>query len=398
MKAFDYGGLPVYTGRGQIADLRRALEEHDVRVVIDLSDEPVVGYVERFRLISETLAHGVSYRGADFFFEPPDMPYICGKPSIGIWGTGKRVGKTAVSGYTARYLAARGARPCVCTMGRGGPPDPELLPVPADVTDSYLRGRALAGCHAASDHFEDAMMGEVIAVGCRRCGGGMAGAPFFSNVPEGAALACAQDADLVMFEGSGAAIPPVGVDSVMLVVSAAQPVDYVLGYLGPFRLLRSDLVVVTMCEDFLVSSEKLRKLIDGMFSINPEVKVVKTVFRPRPLGDLCEREVYLISTAPPQAALRQAKHLEEEHGAVVVGSSSNLADRGRLAPDLESALAADVLVTELKAAGVDTVSLFAEEHGKELVYLENLPVATEGNLEEEIDLLESTAKTRFASR
>jgi cyclic 2,3-diphosphoglycerate synthetase len=88
------------------------------------------------------------------------------------------------------------------------------------VTDSYLRARALDGRHAASDHFEDAMMGRVVAVGCRRCGGGMAGKPFYSNVPEGAAIACAQEADVVIFEGSGAAIPPVGMDSVMLAAAA----------------------------------------------------------------------------------------------------------------------------------------------------------------------------------
>ena len=395
---FEYRGLPVYSGNGQVADLRRALGEHAADVVIDMSDEPVVGYVERFRLISEALANGVSYRGADFCFDAPQLPYLCDKPSIGIWGTGKRVGKTAVSGYAARHLAGRGSHPCVCTMGRGGPPDPELLAEPRDVTDDYLRGRALAGCHAASDHFEDAMIGGVIVVGCRRCGGGMAGAPFFSIVPEGAALACRQDADIVLFEGSGAAIPPVGVDAVMLIASAAQPIEYLLGYLGPYRLLRSDLVVVTMCQDFLVSSEKLRRLIDGIFSINPEVKVVKTDFRPRPLGDLCERGIFLISTAPPQAVERQAKHLADEYGAVVVGSSSNLADRIRLEEDLESAAGADVLVTELKAAGVDKVSLFAKEKNKELVYLENLPVAIEGGLEEEIERLEATARDRFAGR
>lgn len=395
---FEFKGLPVYSGRGQVADLRRAIDAHEVSLVIDLSDEPVVGYVERFRLISEALARGVSYRGADFAFAAPSLPHTCDKPSIGIWGTGKRVGKTAVSGYAARHLAATGSRPCVCTMGRGGPPDPELLAVPQDVTDEYLRGRALAGCHAASDHFEDAMIGQVITVGCRRCGGGMAGVPFFSNVEQGAALACAQDADIVLFEGSGAAIPPVGVDAVMLVASAAQPSDYLLGYLGPYRLLRSDLVVVTMCEDFLVSSEKLRKLIDGMISINPEVKVVKTVFRPHPLGNLCGREVFLVSTAPRHAVERQAEHLAGDYGAIIVGMSSNLADRRRLEADLEAALDAEVLVTELKAAGVDTVSLFAKEKSKEIVYLENQPVTIDGNLEEEMERLQADARARFAGR
>jgi cyclic 2,3-diphosphoglycerate synthase len=398
LEAVAFGDLPVYSGAGQVADLRRAIEENPSDAVFDLSDEPVVGYRERFRLASETLARGLSYIGADFTLEPPAGPYLCAKPCIGVWGSGKRVGKTAITGSLARRLASRGAKPCICTMGRGGPPDPELLSTPSAVTDEFLRRRVEEGCHAASDHFEDAMMADVIAVGCRRCGGGLAGMPFYSNVPEGAALACAQDADVVIFEGSGAAIPPVGVDAVMLVASAAQPLEYLLGYLGPYRLLRSDLLVVTMCEEFQASSEKLRKLVDGAFSINPEVKVVKTVFRPRPLGDLSGRKVFLASTAPSGALDIQAEHLESEYGARVVGKSPNLADRAKLEAELEGVGEAEVLVTELKAAGVDTVSLFASRNDKELVYLENLAVALEGSLEDEMDRLEKIARVKFPCR
>lgn len=395
-----FGDLPLYSGSGQIADLRRAIAENPADAVYDLSDEPVVGYVERFRLASEALALGVSYKGADFTFEAPRRPYLCAKPSIGVWGSGKRVGKTAVSGYMARYLAGKGERsiPCVCTMGRGGPPSPELISSPGDVTDTFLRRRVEEGRHAASDHFEDAMTAGVVAVGCRRCGGGLAGEPFYSNVPEGAKLACEQDADLVIFEGSGAAIPPVGVDAVMLVASAAQPLEYLLGYLGPYRLLLSDLVVVTMCQEFLVSSEKLRRLIDGVLCINPEVKVVKTVFRPRPLGDLDGRKVFLASTASPRGLQEQAEHLESEFGALIVGKSHHLADRALLERDLEGAAGAEVMVTELKAAGVDTVSLYARKSGKELAYIENLPVALEGSLEEEIDRLEKIARAKSLGR
>lgn len=395
---FEYRGLPLYAGGDMIGNLRRALDSHPADVVLDLSDEPVLGYRERFRLISETLAKGVSYRGADFFFQAPALPFLCDKVSIGVWGTGKRVGKTSLAAHVARRLAVRGLRLCIVTMGRGGPREPELLGAPPEITDEYLRGRVRQGGHAASDHFEDAMMADVVAIGCRRCGGGMAGVPFYSNVPEGALLACERHSDVVLFEGSGAANPPVGVDAVALVASAAQPEEYLLGYLGPYRLLRSDLLVVTMCEDFLVSSEKLRKLIDGVHAINPEVKVVKTIFRPRPLGDLSGRRVFLASTAPPGALEVKAEHLETVFGARVVASSPNLADRDRLAADLDGARDAEVLVTELKAAGVDTVSVYAEKNDKELVYLENVPVALDGDLEEEIDGLEALARRRRERR
>lgn len=353
---FSYRDVPIYSGGNQVADLRAALSDHETDVVLDLSDEPVLDYRRRFRLISEALSLGAIYCGADFQFEPVPMPYACDRPTIGIWGSGKRVGKTAVSGYLSRHLSARGVVPCVCTMGRGGPEKPELLSEPRVVNDRYLRELAQGGRHAASDSFEDCLMGQAVTVGCRRCGGGMAGRPFYSNVLQGAELACSVECDVVIFEGSGAAIPPVGVDGVLLVVSAAQPLDYILGYLGPYRLLLSDLVVVTMCEEFLASSEKLRKLINGILAVNPEVKVQKTVFRPRPLGDLKGKTVFLASTAPGPGLRVQADYLESEYGAEVIGGSANLADRERLRADLEGT-GADVLVTELKAAGVDVVSM-----------------------------------------
>jgi cyclic 2,3-diphosphoglycerate synthase len=172
----------------------------------------------------------------------------------------------------------------------------------------------------------------------------------------------------------------------------------VLKYLGPYRLLRSDLVVVTMCDEFLVSRESLRRLIDGILSINPGTRVKKTVFRPRPTGDVEGRKVFLTSTAPSRVVDIQAEHLPVEYGARVVGTSPNLADREKLEDDLEGSAGADILVTELKAAAVDTVSVLAESRGQEVVYLENLPVALEGNLEEEVDRLEELAESRFEER
>jgi cyclic 2,3-diphosphoglycerate synthetase len=84
---------------------------------------------------------------------------------------------------------------------------------------------------------------------------------------------------------------------------------------------------------------------------------------------------------------------------VVVGYSPHLANRPRLTEDLESAREADVLVTELKAAGVDTVSLFAKENDKEIVYLENVPVGLDGaSLAEEIDRLAGLAQNRALRR
>ena len=62
----DYG-VPL------VDDLDAALEAHEPDLVYDLSDEPVLGPVERFRLASRVLARGLPYVGADFRFDPPEL-------------------------------------------------------------------------------------------------------------------------------------------------------------------------------------------------------------------------------------------------------------------------------------------------------------------------------------
>ena len=64
-------GLPVVFDSEQTRGLDRVISLYRPEVVVDLSDEPVLGYVERFRLISHSLARNVIYVGSDFQFSPP---------------------------------------------------------------------------------------------------------------------------------------------------------------------------------------------------------------------------------------------------------------------------------------------------------------------------------------
>src|SRR5205814_8828379 len=129
-----------------------------------------LGPVERFRWASRALAAGLPYIGADFRFDPPVLePFAL--PSIAVIGTGKRVGKTAVTAHLARLLA-RDRDVVVVAMGRGGPAEPELIETPPTVDD--LLALAHEGRHAASDHLETAILAGVVTIGCRRCGGGLA--------------------------------------------------------------------------------------------------------------------------------------------------------------------------------------------------------------------------------
>lgn len=349
LRGVDDYGVPL------LSELEDGFREAEV--VVDLSDEPVLGPRARFSLASRVLAAGLRYEGADFHFEPPQYAAFP-LPSLAVIGTGKRVGKTAVTGHVARLLA-RDRKVVVVAMGRGGPAEPVLRDV-RPTLDSLLE-LSRAGGHAASDYLETAALTGVVTVGCRRAGGGLAGAVMTSNVLQGAALAAEQDPDVVVFDGSGAAIPPVETDARILVSGTGHdPV----GYLNAYRVLVSDLVMLLGDVD----SEPVRAL--------TPVPVIGFDLRLRPVAPLAGRRVAVFTTGPAPS-----DHLDAD----IVSVSRNLADRARLRADLEQT-DADVFLVEIKAAAIDVVAEVAQERGVEVVFAENeiVPRPGEPTLDEAI--------------
>jgi len=334
------------------------VEDFDrAQVVVDLSDEPVLGPAERMRWASRALAAGLPYVGADFRFDPPSYaPFPL--PSLAVIGTGKRVGKTAVSAHVARLLA-RDREVVVVAMGRGGPAVPEVVDV-RPTADSLLE-LSRSGRHAASDYLEIAALAGVVTVGCRRAGGGLAGQVFESNVLEGARIAVGLGPELVVFDGSGAAIPPVEVDARILVARTDRDAT---AYLNPYRVLVSDLVVLVGDGD----PEPIRELKD--------VPIVRAELRLAPVEPLAGRRTAVFTTGPAPTG-----HLDAE----VVAVSRNLADRKRLREDL-AAVTADVYLVEIKAAAIDVVAEAARERGVELVFAASEVVSRPGepDLDDEI--------------
>ena len=350
-------------------DVESAIAQRAPEVVVDLSDEPVLDPVTRFALASRVLALGVPYVGADFRFDPPELASF-GLPSIAVVGTGKRVGKTAVTGHLARLLASD-RRVVVVAMGRGGPAEPEIVTVPPTVESLVDLSRS--GRHAASDHLETAALVGVATVGCRRCGGGLAGGVATSNVDEGARVALGLDPDLVVFDGSGAALPPIAADRTVVVVGGHQDPAVVAGYLNAYRLLLADVVVVTMADE----SAGWEAVVDAVRAVvRPSVEVVATTLQPRPLIDVRGREVAYFSAAPPSAHMRLRAHLEDAHGARVVHVSGALADRDALRVELEG-VDSEVFLVELKAAAIDVVAEAALARGAEVVLAANDVVPVE---------------------
>ena len=382
----DYG-VPLVEDKDPVSAVAKALAEHTVDVVVDLSDEPVVGYRERMRIASLALSAGARYLGSDFELRPPGFRAVSTKPSLAVIGTGKRVGKTAVSGYLARLLSREGFDPGVVSMGRGGPPEPEVIEGhKLEVGSAYLLEALGRGAHAASDYYETAALSRVTTVGCRRCGGGLAGEPFVSNVVEGARIANGLDTGVTVFDGSGAAVPPVEVERRVLVAGAHQDPEYVVGYLGTYRLMISDLLMLTMSEEPMAGEEKVRALVEAVREIRPELPVIPAVFRPRPVGDVGGLKVAYVSTAPPAVLGKLARHLEERYGCEVVASSGNLSDRKRLLADLDEMRGVEAYLTEIKAAAVDVVTRRGSEDGKPVLYCDNDPVEAlaDGSLDEEL--------------
>ncbi len=257
-----------------VRDFDEALERFEPEIAIDLSDEPVLGPRERFRLASRFLARGVAYEGADFSFRVPEYDEF-ELPSLAVIGTGKRLGKTAVTGYVARLLAEDHDL-VVVSMGRGGPAEPQVADVRPTAEDLLELSRS--GAHAASDYLETAALTGVPTIGCRRCAGSLAGVPWTTNLADGMRKALERRPELVVFDGSGAAIPPVAAGRRILVAGAHQPPELVVGYLNAYRILVSDLVVLTMAED----GAEHERLQDAIRGLAPELPVVSTVLRPRP--------------------------------------------------------------------------------------------------------------------
>jgi len=323
------------------ADLEAAIAEHRPDVVVDLSDEPVLGPAQRLALASRALAAGVPYVGADFRFEPPAFePFAL--PSLTVIGTGKRVGKTAVTGHLAALLA-RDRDVVVVAMGRGGPAEPEVIEAAPSLDDLLALSRS--GRHAASDHLEIAALAGVPTIGCRRCGGGLAGATFTSTVFEGAGLAAELGPDIVVFDGSGAAIPPIAGGVRILVAH-----DLHSG-LNPFRALISDLVL-TMSPEVAAAAEALGR------------RALRFELRLRPAEPLGGRRAAVFTAGPAPL-----DHLEN-----VVFASQSLSDRPRLERELD-AVDADVCVVELKAAAIDVVAEHAAARGLDVVLAANDVVA-----------------------
>jgi cyclic 2,3-diphosphoglycerate synthetase len=378
-------GLPVHFGENKSEIpynlITEIIRKYHADSVMDLSDEPVLDYTKRFNIASRILAEGIPYEGPDFKFEPITQYEVCEKPCLKILGTGKRIGKTAVSGYLSRLIDKLGYEPCVVAMGRGGPEEPEVVHGDTfEITPEFLIEQSEKGVHAASDHWEDALMSRILTIGCRRCGGGMAGEVFLTNMKKGAQIANSVENKFVIFEGSGAAIPPIKTNKNIVLIGANQPLMNIKNFFGPFRINLADLIILTMCEEPMASHDKIKEIENFISEINPNSKIISTVFRPKPLGDIKGKKVLFATTAPSSVKDVLVSYLEKEYSCEVVATTPYLSNRPLLQKDIQKNINnVDVMLTELKAAAVDVATKDSLDAGLEVIYCDNIPLPISSN-------------------
>jgi cyclic 2,3-diphosphoglycerate synthetase len=394
-----YGCAVGFAGAEPERALRDLATATPAEAVVDLSGEPVLDAEGRLRLASVALALGMEFQAPGMSLRPVSQEDLGGStPIVSVIGTGKRSGKTAVCGHLAGLLRERSVEPVIVSMGRGGPARPSL------VEGGELRGLegllqiSRRGEHASSDYLEDAVLTGAATVGCRRCGEGPAGEVHDSNVVEGARLALSLGRDAVLIEGSGAALPPVAAHRTVCVVSAAAARPQALSHLGPYRLLRSHLVVLVGAGQIPAGDRE--SLVGELEAWTASGVVIGCDLIPEPVRLPAEGTAVAAFTTGGPAASERLRESLAAAGLEVRLVSGNLARRAALAEDLNAARreGCTVYMTELKAAAIDTVAERAEREGAEVVFIRNRPVPLPGGPDLDTELLRMVAEARSEAR
>lgn len=359
-----YYGHELIVGSGPADSLATAIEAQAADVVIDLADEPLVTATLKQQLAAQSEAAGLRYLapGMGLAAAPVEQIAFSG-PQLAVIGTGKRTGKTAVCGQLARQIAEAGGAPAVVSMGRGGPVEPilELPPVSLETLVALSR----SGVHAASDYLEDAVIAGVPTVGCRRIGGGPSGETAFTNFAQGARLAATlPGVDTLLYEGSGAVVPPARADRTICIVG---PGDQATALGGPQRIALGDLVLAPSRDARAVAAARL----------HARARVIEFAMTPEPIEPVPEGAIVAVFTtgapAPPSVDARFV--------------FDSLARRDQLERDLTTAFSAgcDHVLTELKAAAIDTVAERAIEAGVDVGFIRNRPHSSGADVGVELD-------------
>ena len=414
-----------------IEGLRRAMDKFNPGTVIQLSGAPQVNRQLMNRLAALAVSYGASYIAGGTVFREKRVDFDPGKPSLGLYATDKRVGKTSFGIYLAALASGLKGRKTdwqsiTITHSRGGPPEPPVLRIgnppktdqdfPANLEDIYNQRFSANtveklldfGLHGASDVFEDAYilseyiteyesMGlaapEVCVVGCRRSGAGYFHEFAVSNVLKGLERARDLAGNIIMHEGSGAEHPPVHVDGTVTIVPADADLQLMEDFPG---LDTTDMVILAHCQPETADSMEIDYLEDFIRSRNPKVPIVRTMFEAEVIGNqdraldtLSGNSCACFMTAPQLVHGRISQTLENIYSTDVILISSSLTKDKVMRAEIDSlmndSVPPDVFLFEIKARGVEGARYVREKYDRPVLYLNNAPHEVEESGNAKVD-------------
>ncbi|HUU27075.1 MAG TPA: hypothetical protein VM123_04615 [archaeon] len=405
-----------------VSGLHRALGKRDIDMVVQLSGSPQVNRRLMNRFASVAVGYGASYVAGGTVFAEYSKDAEAQKPSVGLYATDKRVGKTAFGVYVAALIS--GLRniqtpwsSITLTHSRGGPPAPPVLAIyknPLDrkkaeeMTLDELYGRRFQpdflerllnfGLHGASDVYEDALIlseylnafeasgrksevPKMYIVGCRRAGAGYFHEFAVSNVDLGIESANKCSGDFILHEGSGGEHPPVKVDGTITLV----PADADEGLLADFPGLdTTDLVILAHCQPETASLSRIASLEKVIRERCRETPILRTFFEPEVIGDpealntgVKGKRVALFTTAPKIVEKKLAEALVRSWDVEVQRVCFTLTRNKAMQEDIDSLMSSssppDVFLMEIKARGVEGAKYIRDKYHKPVFYVNNIP-------------------------
>ncbi len=390
-------------------------EKKDIKAVIQLSGAPQIFRERTLEFARISVSLGASYIAGGTVFSEQRISLEHNKPSIGLYATNKRVGKTAFGSYVAGLICGiKGLetpwKPVLITHSRGGPPDPPLIEIYREgsskkteeltlneLLSSRFKPRYLSrlldfNLHGASDVFEDALIissyldliqeeGKEVPyislIGCRRAGAGYFNEFAVSNVKLGVKKANSIPANLVIHEGSGAEHPPVAVQGVVFLVPSDINPTELKNFPG---LEKSILFIIANCQNESSTPEKVREIKKAIREKNLNSPVLLTRFEPEAIqkeNNLKGKKVFLLTTAPGYILERLSSQIQKKYGARVTGAANSLDRDEDMKKDIDRAVKddrPDKLLIEIKARGVEGAGYAWKKYGIDCCYINNVPV------------------------
>ena len=411
-----------------VEGLHKALENRDVDIVVQLSGSPQVNRRLMNRFAQVAVGYQTKYIAGGTVFAEDTSSARISKPSVGLYATDKRVGKTAFGVYVAALMS--GIRSTntpwssiSITHSRGGPPRPPVLSIfnnpddgkaAADMELDELYNRRFHpqvlerlldfGLHGASDVYEDALIlseyltayekenpgaetPKMHVVGCRRAGAGYFHEFAVSNVELGLAAAEKASGDFIIHEGSGGEHPPVAVDGTLMLVPSDTDIELLEDFPG---MDTTDLIILAHCQDETASAERIEQVECVLASRARNAKILRTLFEPEVIGSSSEvhaalkgKKVALFTTAPQIVEKRLENALERDYGVEVLKTSFTLARHHAMIAEIDelmkSASPPDVFLMEIKARGVEGAGYIRKTYGVPVLYVNNVPRQVDGN-------------------